>query len=283
VKSLRAYLSVARLNNAVLPAVGIFTGFVSASGRSYALLVLTILMFVLVHSVVTIWNDIADEAGDRFNDITRLSAIKKAGAYRGLVFWVWSSLAAIVAISWFLPGGTKLLLLASLVLGWLYNVRPVQASHRPLLSIVVLALAYGAVPFALGISLGHLGVAAACLLASWTIGRGSLSLLKDYKDAKGDVQAKKRTFLLVYGGTLTARWSFGLAVGSYAVSTLVVAFNAPSPLQAAPLCLAAVWLLYERFRLFKESQYAGLDQVFHDCVKYQLLFDVLVAICLRTS
>jgi 4-hydroxybenzoate polyprenyltransferase len=282
-KGIVAFLKLARLENSLLPVIALAAGFTAAKADNYPKLILITLILVLAHSVVTIWNDIADEVSDKHNNITRISDLKRSGAYNTLRWIVGSSVASIIVLLIFLPFSTKVLACLSLLLGWAYNVRPVQASRRPVLSIVLLGLAYGLIPFLLGASLGDISWPVIFLATGWTIGRSSLSLLKDYKDAKGDVAAQKRTFLLVYGGTPTARLSFGLALISYLACISVVAIHVHHASTAAFLLIpVAIWLLYERARLFRAQQYSRLDRIFHDCIRYQLIFDGLVVVCLRT-
>lgn len=282
-KGVVAYLKLARLENSLLPLFGLAAGFTVAKAVNYRQLALTALVLALAHSLVTIWNDIADEVGDRHNNITRIGDLKKAGAYKTVCALISCTALIILVALLFLPSFTKLLACISLLLGWAYNVRPIQASHRPVLSIALLSLAYGTVPFLLGASLGNVSWPVIYLAVAWTIGRGSLSLLKDYKDAKGDVVANKRTFLLVYGGTLTAKLSFTLALVGYLISVVVVATLVQHSFTVTLLLGAvAIWLLYQRARLFNAKKYSTLDQIFHECIRYQLILDGLIIVCLRT-
>src|SRR5665213_966191 len=282
-QGIAAFLKLARLENSLLPVIALVAGFTAVKADNYPKLILIIFVLLLSHSIVTIWNDIADEAGDKYNNITRIGDLERSGTYNTVQWLVGCSVACIIVALLFLPNITKGLACVSLLLGWAYNVRPIQASHRPFVSIALLSLAYGLIPFLMGSSFGSITWPVILLAAGWTIGRGSLSLLKDYKDAHGDAVADKRTFLLVYGGTLTARLSFGLALTSYIICIGVVATQAQHMLNAALLLsTVAAWLLYERARLFSAHKYGKLNQIFHDCIRYQLIFDGLVVVCLRT-
>ncbi|MCA9325899.1 UbiA family prenyltransferase, partial [Candidatus Saccharibacteria bacterium] len=121
--------------------------------------------------------------------------------------------------------------------------------------------------------------AAVLLGLGLSLNRLSLSLLKDYKDAPGDAKAHKRTFLLRYGGTLTARLSLGLAVVGMGMVLVVLASQTLST-QYLVLVVTAGWLLYERSKLFRHQDYVGLNRVFHDCLYYQLIFDTMVVLWL---
>jgi 4-hydroxybenzoate polyprenyltransferase len=151
--------------------------------------------------------------------------------------------------------------------------------------MAVLGVCYGFVPVAMGLSLGRGPVpATAWLLAgSWALGRLSLSLLKDYKDAPGDAAAGKKTFLLVYGGSWVAKASFWLAAVGYLGVLAACAGQVSSWRWLVLIGGTAGWLLLERRQLFVRHTYAELNGVFHRCLHYQLVFDGMVALCLISS
>lgn len=275
-------LKLGRLENSMLPVAATLAGYLLAGGANKLQLLLSIIVLVLLHSFVTIWNDIADEAGDKHNGITRIGEIRKLQAYRLLIAIQASILGLSIVICLFLPIQTSLLFGALLLLGWVYNLKPVQASHRPILSIAVLGISYGFIPFWVGVSLGKSSWLALPVATGWTLVRASLSILKDYKDAPGDAAANKRTFLLVYGGKLTAKASFHMAILGYALIVAGVSGQFDRYHGQADLVLGVVvaWLLFERTKLFRANEYARLNQIFHDCVLYQLMFDGLVVACL---
>jgi 4-hydroxybenzoate polyprenyltransferase len=240
--------------------------------------------FALVHSAITIWNDLEDQAVDELNGIHDLATYRRLGWYRYVVMAVWLMVVAAALLALWLPYAIAVWLAVVGAMGWIYNARPVQASRRPVASMAILALCYGFVPVAIGISLGPGTVPAAAwlLAAGWTAGRLSLSLLKDYKDARGDAAAAKKTFLLVYGGRWVARSSFWLAVVGFAGCLGAFAWLAPDPGRIVLLGVVAGWLVLERRRLFLQHTYAELNGVFHRCLHYQLAFDGLMVVCLIT-
>lgn len=243
----------------------------------------SIVCFVLLHSLVTIWNDIRDEAGDRLNGITRLSSLRSRGGLLTLyVCLVISSLAAL-SFTLVLPAAVSELLGLFVLLGWLYNDRPVQASHRPVLSLVILALSYGLVPFLLGTGLSGLNWKVIMLAVGWTCVRASLSVLKDYKDAPGDAASGKKTFLLVYGHSRVARTSLVLAAVGYLLCIAATELLNGSVFAGETLMIVAVWLVLERAKLFKLTEYAPLNQLFHSLLTYEIVFDGLVIAWLHSS
>ncbi|HET6925084.1 MAG TPA: UbiA family prenyltransferase, partial [Candidatus Saccharimonadales bacterium] len=260
---------------------GAFAAGTNDSGRVF----MVAAVVVLVHSIVTVWNDLVDEAGDHYNDIHRVAALRKQGLLTMVRAGLYILVAAVVVLLRFLPLTEVLLTLVLFGLGWLYNREPVRASRRPVLSMVILALSYGALPFLMGAGLGQPTRLVWLMLLAWMLSRASLSLLKDYKDAPGDAQAGKRTFLLRYGGTLTARLSFGLAAaGLLSLTILTVYVTDTRQLSVAgSLCIVVVGLMVLRARLFAAHDYASLNRIFHEAVQFQLVFDALVILWLRIS
>jgi len=278
-----SFLRLARLSNAILPCLALIVGYEVSRGARIHWLVISLVVVTLLHSVVTVWNDIADEQADKHNGITRIATLRHQKLYRPMIMSLWIVAGIALVLLCFLPLLASVWMAAFLLASWLYNDRPLQASRRPMLSIVILAPAYSFIPFMMGVSLGVFSWAALALAIFWTLGRGSLSLLKDYKDAVGDAKAYKKTFLLVYGHTTTARLSFVLAAIGYVGCIAVVASLVEYAVWATiTLAAVTIWLLWHRARVFKESQYKGLDKVFHDCVDYEIIFNVAVIAWLHT-
>jgi 4-hydroxybenzoate polyprenyltransferase len=275
------FVRLSRPYNALLPTVAIAAGYIIADGESTTRFLLTVVLFFVLHGVVTIWNDFEDEAGDKLNGVHRLAAVRKAGDYRRYIWWMRALVIACAVAGLWLGWRSEVLLIAYLLVSWLYNSRPARLSRRPLGSMICMFLAYGLLPFALGAILGDWRWQVGVLAVSWSCMRLSLSLLKDYKDAPGDAKASKKTFLLVYGGRAVARTSIAfLVIGLAGIMSVALSLH-PSWLLAV-IVAAAIWLVYERFELFRHTEYAGLHAVFKAGLGYQLAFDVLVTVWLRT-
>jgi 4-hydroxybenzoate polyprenyltransferase len=103
-------------------------------------------------------------------------------------------------------GGAGLLPVAvSLLLNVAYSVPPVRLCARALAAPLVLAFAYVALPYGIGLAAAGLSISwfdvrvVACFAVLF-VGR---MLLKDFRDRSGDAAFGKRTFLLAYGKTVT--------------------------------------------------------------------------------
>lgn len=282
---IRAYIELARPSNVLLPALAVVAGFLFTGAELNADLWIGLVAFFLLHSAVTIWNDIEDRAIDKLNNVdTILTRSAKAipQARKVVVLLVVATLVCGV----FLPPSAITWLVVFLVLAWAYNARPLILSRRPISSIVVLGLCYAFVPILLGASLG-LGVSSEVvwLAVFWALGRASLSILKDYKDAVGDAKSNKRTFLLVYGNRRVRLVSLILGIVGYVeVARITYELVVPASVEwfYASVGAALLLLVYGRLVLFRKNSYEQLNRVFHMCLQWQLLCDGVIVAWLIT-
>jgi len=257
--------------------LAVVAGYTVVRGNNPWTLLLTVLTLAVAHSLLTIWNDIEDQEVDAYNGITSIARMHGDGLYGGLLWTLLLASILIFLASMFLPAPTALLFAGLMILGWMYNSEPIRASRRPVASMIILWLVYGVIPFAIGVSLGKVVWLAVLLGAAWSAGRVSLSLLKDYKDAPGDARSSKKTFLLVYGGKRVARLSILLAAIGYVGCAMACFFHSPR-IELLVVVAIAGWLLHERTNLLHHRQYGQLNDVFHKCLHYQLIFDGMVVV-----
>ena len=116
----------------------------------------------------------------------------------------------------------------SLLIGIAYSLRPVRLSYRTYLAPLALAVAYVAVPYALGaVATGRaLRPRDALLLAALYVLFVARIVLKDFRDREGDALYGKPTLLLRFGKDLTCAVSF---VALLAGNCLLVAALRPTP------------------------------------------------------
>lgn len=274
-----ALSELARPYNSLLPLTLVFIG-AQLGGANVWYTLVAILTVLGVHSAVTIANDIEDEAVDKTNN-RNLKSITLLGKKRAwVIVWVMLVASVLLGIIW-LPLGCTYLLLIIIAISWAYNSRPLQLSRRPIFSIVALGVCYGMVPFLIGfLAGGRLSWYAVGISIFLAIGRASLSMLKDYKDAVGDAKHKKKTFLLVFGRTRLRTLSITFAALGYGgVIAGFMAFRSEWVWLFALLAVAvAAWLIYERTKLSPEASYATLNERFHRCLHYELVFYGVLAL-----
>jgi len=159
--------------------------------------------------VATCLNDIFDVEIDRINHPQADDRPLVSGSATVRQLCTLAALAAILAlVAGFAAGiGGAVLAAASLVLNLAYSVPPARLCSRPLAAPLLLALAYVALPFGMG--LAAVGLLPdgfdARVVASFGVLLMGRMLLKDFRDRRGDAAFGKRTFLLAYGkgATLT--------------------------------------------------------------------------------
>lgn len=279
-------VGLTRPANAVQPLLFVVIGTVFQGGsladvRLYAAL----LAMLLVHGAVTMWNDVEDIEIDRRNKVTTpltagqvsVSTVRK---------WIVGQCLIAALLCLVLPWASSVLLGLCVVLGWAYNASPLWLSRRPVASVVVLALSYGVFPLLIGAGLVGWTFEVLSLSIAWGASRVSLSLLKDYKDAVGDAQSDKRTFLLVFGHRAVRAWSVALALGSNIVVVGIVAahvYDATWLSYGGLALVLSVAVVAWRLRLFTLGTYGQFNDVFHQSLWLQLAFDGVCLLWLISS
>jgi 4-hydroxybenzoate polyprenyltransferase len=224
----RLFVVLLRYRVAAMVAMFMLLGAVRADGAvalSWRALWATVAL-ASSYVAATALNDLADEDIDRVNhprDAGR-PLVEGTGTRRELR--ALAPVAAALALAAAVPlGGRGVAVVAlSVAIGVAYSTRPLLLSYRTSFAHLVLAVAYVAVPFALGAvaSGGSLdasdGVFAAGLFCLFL----SRIVLKDFRDRRGDALYGKPTLLLRCGKTHTCAASLiALLAGEALVSASV--------------------------------------------------------------
>ncbi len=282
----KAVGSLIRPLNSIHPLLLVYIGgiIVQAPGP---MLVGALVVYFILHSAVTLSNDLDDIAVDAANgrDTSAAELVKETGGQ-----WLVAILygGSIIASILYFPVLFTVLLVVGLVCAWTYNQKPLQLSRRPLGSTIVLGLCYGLLPFLSGAAINSpLTVELLILGLGLALSRVSLSILKDYKDAVGDAKHHKKTFLLVFGRTIVRRTSVVLALIGYVVTignlVLFMPQSANSWLWTITAAVVALWLIYERTKLSPSKSYGQLNLQFHRLLSYELLFYGAIILWVSTS
>lgn len=273
-------IRLSRLFDAAFPIVSLLLGAAVVGKLNSQGLFLLVAVVVILNSVAMIWNDIEDRRVDADNGRPELIKASSAVLHRLKIYVV--ILAGLsLLLAWLANPVSLFVAIATLGVIWLYNSKPIQASRRPVLSIVVLSGAGAFLPYLFGLSLGTTEVYMLAAGAFWWLGRISLSVLKDYKDARGDARHQKKTFLLCYGARKVAAVSAVCALIGY-TGFLAIAYPASSAVWMLPILMGSIGLLvYMRRALFAaNATYGQLDQKFRHIAQYQLLLDAGVVLWL---
>lgn len=191
----------------VLPFIIFAAVTICHDGVSIGLLLLGWLELVSIYGAVALQNDVSDIATDRLNnrsdiplasghlsmqDTNRaLQAIRIAALVVALLINQWAVIWSVIY----------------LFFGWLYSGRP-SFKNRPYLSLIVLALCYGVMPWLLGFiaTRPQPNPFTVMLIASSFLFVLFIMPLKDFKDRMGDAKTGKRTLLVVHGFNFTTRY-----------------------------------------------------------------------------
>ncbi len=212
-----AYVELIRPYNAVIALLSFSLGyFYPSPHKRWSDYCYALMLLLLLHSIATIHNDIHDYAIDRINDkqksLTSHSVtISHAKIFMDILLGIlivlcFFSLSHFLFIS-LLGGGSVL-----------YNK---FFSRMPFLSIISIGLLYSAIPMLYGFSrntsLRFLPVSFVFFVLGFFLIRMGISMLKDFKDARGDAQFHKKTFFLTFGYRQTVVTSLVLTICGYFV------------------------------------------------------------------
>jgi 4-hydroxybenzoate polyprenyltransferase len=159
-----------------------------------------------------------------------------------LFLGLWAALAAVVLLA----------------VNYAYSLRPMRLTKRPLLSPLVLALAYVYFPFSLGFWSSGSGSAYPWLLTLGLLfGFIARMLLKDFRDRPGDQRHGKTTFLLRYGVTATIR----VSAAAWALAAFTIGLATGSPALSATLAFGAAMVILWLRRLAKARTRAAQEDI----------------------
>lgn len=235
----------------LLPFLIFLTVVLPSKADDFVTLILGLVLLLASYGLVTLYNDLSDVEIDRTNE--RQDIPLAAGHLTQLeVGRYMAVLAGLGAVSAIVLSVNVLLWFAAYILfGWLYS-GPLRFKSKPFLSLVVLGICYGLMPWLLGalVTSGHMDgkfwLLAICSLI-FSIG---LLPLKDFKDEKGDRKHDKRTLLVVFGSTFVHR--FMLSLTSLAYITLIISLISWLPIAAMIVAICAIIntiLLFDRHML----------------------------------
>ena len=206
--------------------------------------------------VATCLNDIFDFEIDRINHpqaADRPLVSGQASPRHLVVVAIAGALVALgcgLAIGWLGVG----LIVTSLLLNVAYSMPPVRLCARPVPAPAVLAFAYVALPY--GIGLASAGrwpdwLDARVVLCFMVLFAGRM-LLKDFRDRRGDAAFGKRTFLLAYGKHATLVTVLACVIAGDAILATLLP---PNQLLAAVIQTYFVAIGLQLYHLWRADHY----------------------------
>ena len=171
------------------------------------------------YAAATTANDIADVGIDRVNRPRDAGRPLVTGDATIADLWRTNAIAAGVAVAAAIPLGAAGMAIVgtSLLVSYAYSVGPIRLSHRWTLAPIALAIAYVALPYAMGTTIagGRWERADAPLVGGLFVLFFARIILKDLRDRLGDTRFGKPTLLLRIGKRATCAVSMaGAAVGT---------------------------------------------------------------------
>jgi 4-hydroxybenzoate polyprenyltransferase len=287
VSTILSYVQLTRPKNVSGSALTYFIGYFLV--RSYLRFdfFIGLAILLILHSLATVQNDIEDFEIDKANrrksvlqnsslSLSDAKLLVQALAFLALGFALLSTHRRLHVIAI-----TGLLLIA-----WMYNLNPIRASKKPVMSILLMGICYGALPFIYGyfvaggkVTAYFLGLAFFFLLV-----RLSTSIMKDYKDIAGDKAFNKETFYLHYGGKVTAWTSIVTSAIAYlGIVGMLIKLKDNNSILLITLALASLLALrsiFLRLKLTKTRSEKKLNNIFHKTIYAHIQFEAAVLLCL---
>ena len=201
----KASLKFARLRIVATCYALVFLGAAAANGvNNKVVLALFLIIAVTIHANSI--NDYADKEIDKLNLKDASDRPLVANEISSQQFWFIHVVSGILALglSCFYGRHAVILTIILQAVDYLYSVRPFRLSYRPMVSPVLLSVAYVFYSFTIGY-----WASTTIDKYPWTLAIGlclgfiARLLLKDFRDVKGDKQEGKMTFLLRYGARKT--------------------------------------------------------------------------------
>jgi 4-hydroxybenzoate polyprenyltransferase len=209
------------------------------------------LALVVSYVCATSYNDLADEAIDGVNHPDAPGRPLVSGVASRADLWRLGLAAMLLTLALVIPIGRAAVgwMLLSLAINVAYSLRPLQLSYRTFAAPLLLAVAYVAIPYGVGLSAvgdAFSGVDAVLLAALYLLFLARINL-KDFRDRAGDALYGKPTLLLRFGKRATCAVSFvSLALGSVLLCVATALLGSAWMIAAVAVYGTAIALLLRR-------------------------------------
>ncbi len=259
-KFLKLYLRMLRYRVAIMLLLFFFLGIafhlqITSLHLSYLWAVIALASSYVAATSI---NDIVDQDIDRVNHPLSKGRplITGEATKRDLILVHLMAVLTALTIGILLGIQATIIIAITLFINYIYSAPPIRLSYRTHLAPLILALAYVAIPYSLGVVVAGSNFYS----ADWLFLAGLISLfigriiLKDFRDRKGDTLYGKPTFLLKYGKSATCLVSL-IAVLS---GNLLLYFALPgSPTLWLILEFYLFAIFFMLYRLWRENQLEG--------------------------
>lgn len=242
------------------------------------------ILILLVHSVATIQNDIADFEIDKIN--VPLKPLQNNRITLNEARKLQYILAACaISLSLILLPIHFIFVVSMLLVSWVYNKQPFLLSRQPVSSLIILGLAYSLAPMLYGFILNGNTIEQPFILTliSWFVLRISISVMKDYRDKKGDKLFHKMTFYIIFGKNITTWLSVIFALFGYLGILLISVYIRKVNLFLLIPTALAIKNIFVRFKLLSINEDNKANKIFHKAFFGQNQFEAIYLIWLIFS
>jgi 4-hydroxybenzoate polyprenyltransferase len=253
---LRAALKFARIRITTTCMALALLGSIAAGGLA-PMIIIALLLAVLINVHANSINDYTDRDIDRHNLKGAQDRPLVTGDISLREFWILhvASAVLIMALSSFYGWKGILCSAVMLLVSYAYSIRPVRLTARPLISPVVLALAYVYYSFTFGFwSMPDDRAYPFMLTVGLFVGFIARILLKDFRDIRGDKKYGKITFLIRYGANATIIASALLFIAASIIICWVESFAYGITIALTFCTAASCWLFVELSKSTQSQQ-----------------------------
>lgn len=226
------------------------------TGLNLVCILLGLLLFIAIYGIVAVFNDISDYRTDVINkrdDIPYANnsvskqTLQNVAIVLGVIIIV---VCLMLNLSVFLWVGMYLLL------GWLYS-GPANIKSRGFFAAILLGVCYGVIPWLIGASSIGTRITSSLLIvaAAYFIFSSGSTVIKDFRDVKGDKETGKNTILVVKGALYTRRYYITLTSIAYIILISACLSNGNIwPVIISPLFLYSNYLLLRDKSIFTNAK-----------------------------
>lgn len=234
------------------------------------------IIVLLLHSSATIQNDIEDFKIDKINAPEKPLQGKRISLKEAKIFQLILVICAL-AISLINFYIHFIFVVLMFIASYLYNKKPFLLSRKSFSSLAILGLVYSLGPILYGyiLSKAQLTLVFILILIFWFFLRVSISIMKDYKDKKGDKIFNKKTFYLTFGNTTVAWTSIILSIFGYLGILLMSLFIRRPNWILVFLLVVAIRNVYSRVNLLTIRDDKKANIIFHKAFFGQNQFEAL--------
>jgi 4-hydroxybenzoate polyprenyltransferase len=187
-------------------------------GFDLRVLLLGLVLLIPIYGIVAIHNDISDYETDKLNRRKDIPLVSGDVKKENLIYLLLSLAIITILVGLLLDHSVLIWVALYLLLGWLYS-GPANLKNRSFIAAFLLGACYGAIPWYLGVAAAGIKVTLALVIVStaYFIFSSGSTVIKDFRDLKGDKKAGKNTILVSKGKLFTRVYYLFMTSSAYII------------------------------------------------------------------